>query len=252
MGKKLDEFVTNIIDGFSEHKSEIFIGIGVASLLSAIGLAATATAKAVKVIEEEEITSKEELTNADKVKKTWKLYIPTAISAVVGTGSIFLSLKFSKDENALLAATCSLSESAIGYYKKEIAERLGEEKAKEIEDAVTEKRYNEVKKSDQLVTKTGKGDIICYDLVTGICFTTTKDTIEKAVNIMNFRLREEDYINFNEFYDELGIPRHTKFGNMFGWDIEDGYFDVDISTMLGDDGTPVLTIDYGVSRRYRC
>ena len=69
------EVRNKVISKVSEKSPEILVGIGLAGMLTSTVLAVKATPKALDILAQEE----EELTTVEKVKKTWKCYIPATI-----------------------------------------------------------------------------------------------------------------------------------------------------------------------------
>lgn len=57
------------------------------------------------------------------------------------------------------------------------------------------------------------------------------------------------YISLNEFYDEIGLD-HISIGDDLGWNIERGMIDLSFSSLVADDGTPCLVVDYQVSPKF--
>ena len=114
-----------VISKVSEKSPEILIGIGLAGMLTSTVLAVKATPKALDILEEHK---DEDLTKFDKVKLTWKCYIPAAVSYCTSTACIIASSNVSLRRNAVLAGAYKVSEAALLEYRNKVVEVLGEEK----------------------------------------------------------------------------------------------------------------------------
>ena len=91
---------------------------------------------------------------------------------------------------------------------------------------------------------------MCYDSVSGRYFKSDMETIKKAENELDARLRNEMYVSLNEFYYEIGLEPLRVIGEDLGWNIDNGYLDLNFSSQIASDGTPCLVLDYGVAPRY--
>ena len=85
-------------------------------------------------------------------------------------------------------------------------------------------------------------------MLSGRYFKSSRNQIDRIINILNARMRDEMFISLNELYLELDIPP-VELGNEFGWDIDNGYIEVAYDTTLASDSTPCLTITYLVKPR---
>ena len=106
-----------------------------------------------------------------------------------------------------------------------------------------------VKKEPETAYVTGTGMTLCYDVISGRYFKSDIEKIRQAVNNVNYRMKYEDYIAVNDFYEEIGLGP-IQIGNELGWHIDDGYLDVCFSSKLTGDGTPCLVLDYIAAPRY--
>lgn len=151
--------------------------------------------------------------------------------------------------NAALATAYTLSESTLRDYQKKVVETIGEKKEQSVRDAVAKDRIEKTPVTTREVIVTEKGNALCLDYVSGRYFRSDRDTINRAINELNRRLRDEMYISLNDFYYELGLSS-TGLGDQLGWNIDNGYIEPDFSSQLADDGTPCLVISYLVEPRY--
>ena len=191
--KKLrNEVITKV----SEKSPEILIGIGLAGMLTSTVLAVKATPKALDILEEHK---DEDLTKFDKVKLTWKCYIPAAVSYCTSTACIIASSNVSLRRNAVLAGAYKVSEAALLEYRNKVVEVLGEEKEKEIRTAIAEDRIDKDMHAGSYeylnhVVMMGNNDDLCYDVLSGRYFNSNIDKIKKAMNDMNYRLLNDNIL----------------------------------------------------------
>ena len=244
--KSISNFVKTVGDKLSEHSPEILTGIGITGLLSTTILAVKATPKALQLIDEKkEEMNTDELTNTEVVKTCWKCYIPAAVTASVSVACLIGANSVNSKRNAVLATAYKLSESAFSEYKEKVIETIGEKKEEEVRDKIAKGRIekNPVKNNEVIIT--GKGDVLCYDIVSGRYFKSDVDKIRKAENTLNKKLMNDMYCSLNEFYDLIGLP-FTQMGFELGWNVNDSLVEIEFSTQLSEDDTPCVVIQYSV------
>lgn len=230
----------------SKHDSEILTGVGIAGMLTTTVLAVKATPKAMRLIEEEQKEREEPLSKIDIVKAAWPAYIPAGVTCTFSVISLVMALKTNNKKNAMLATAATLSERALAEYKDKVIEVVGEEKEKEVRDAIAKDRMKKDPVSSHEVIITGSGGSLCYDIVAGRYFESDINKIRKAENILNRRIMDDMYASLNDFYEALGIAC-TPLGNTLGWNTNDGLVQLYFSTQLSDDEKPCLVINYSVS-----
>lgn len=252
----LSKMVRYVKHTTAKHSPEILTGIGIAGMITTTVMAVRATPKALLLIEEEKRLLKKEHTKTsgeikpiEVVKVTWKCYIPAAITGAVSIVCLIGASSVNMRRNAALATAYTLSESTLKEYQKKVVETVGEKKEQTIRDEVAKDRIERNPVSSKEVIITEKGNTLCLDYVSGRYFRSDIDTIKKAVNELNRRMRDEMYISLNDFYYEIGLPANGS-GDELGWTIDRGYIEPDFSSQLAEDGTPCLVISYLVAPRY--
>lgn len=242
--------LTTVKSGVTKHSPEILIGLGVAGLLGTTILAVRETPKVLKLLyKKKEELDVEKLSVKDTVKTVWKNYIPCAVLAVTSVACIVGASNISARRNAALAAAYAIGNKAFSDYKEEVINLLGEEKDKEIKERVADKRLKEDAISSKEVFITDVNEHLCYDEITGRYFKSSQNKIKEAQNVINDRLRDEMWVSLNDLYYELGLP-NVRVGDDLGWNVDDGYLDIILSSRIAEDGTPCLTLDYAVGPRY--
>lgn len=233
-----------------KHSPEILTGLGIAGMLTTVVLAVKVTPKAVKLVENKKTEEQTEKLGALKTVKTaWKCYIPAAVICVSSVACIVGASSASVRRNAALATAYSISETALREYKDKVVEVVGEKKEQAIRDAVAKDKLEENTPAENSVIFTGKGETLCYDSLSGRYFKSDVDKIKKAENVINHRMLSEMYVSLNELYYELGLEG-VKLGDMLGWHVDKGCFDIGFSSQLTPDNTPCLVLNYSIAPRY--
>ena len=127
-----------------KHSPEILTGVGIAGMIAGTVLAVKQTPKALELMgEKKEELGEEKLTVIEVVKTTWRCFLPIVvidtISIICLIGADSVNLK----RNTALMTTYALSETALKEYKDKAIEIVGEEKNKEIIDAVAKDKISQ-------------------------------------------------------------------------------------------------------------
>ena len=266
MNSNLTKFFKSTRRFIGKHSPEILTGIGITGMITSTVLAVKATPRALELIEEEREYRKEysnvfkndssyetvimpDLKPLEIVKLAWKPYIPAAILGLASASCIIGASAVNYKRNAALATAYAISESTLIRYRDKVVETIGEKKEKEIKDKVAQDVVNNKKLSDSQVIITSNGNSLCMDSISGRYFKSGIDKIQKVVNELNRRMKYENYISLDEFYSELGLDS-TKNSSYLGWNIDDGYIEIDYSTCLADNDEPCIVIDYSIAPKY--
>lgn len=246
---KAKQIVHGLVDIFKRNKSEIMVGVGVASGLLATGEAVVATLRAQTLIEKKKAELEtDKLAPVEVVKTVGFCYIPTIILSTLSVGCVIGGTAMSYRDTAVLSAAYTLSESYLKEYKDyrdRVVEKIGQKKETDIRDAMAQDRVdrNPVKSTEVIVT--GRGETLCYESLTGRYFKSDIDTIKRTVYEFNKAMLDDGFICLNDFYYELGLPP-VEMGDRLGWRVEDGYFDVRFSSVLSEENVPCLSIEFDV------
>lgn len=246
---RVSTVIKSIQKSVTRHSPEILMGIGIAGMVTTTVLAVKATPKALRLLEEARRESDDGLTGTDKVKVCWKCYIPAAVTGVVSVSCLIGASSVNNRRNAALATAYKLSETALTEYRDKVVETIGEKKEQLVREKVAEEhiKKNPVSKNEVLITQ--KGETLCYDSISGRYFKSDIDKIKKTVNDLNRRMLNDMYISLNEFYYELDLDG-IGVGDDLGWNIDNGFIDIDFGSQLADDGTPCVVINYSLAPRY--
>lgn len=252
--KEFKQITKNLGGVISKNSPTILTTIAVGGLVTTVILAVKATPKAIKLLadaayEQDPVLRLNDLRLDDMIKITWKCYIPaaavgtTTIACIIGANSINLR------RNAALGAVYSLTEAAFKEYQAKVTETIGKGKETKIRDEIAQDRILKNPVNNAEVIFTGKGEVLCYDSMSGRYFKSNIEAIRRTENEQNRNLMQEMFISLNEMYYELGLAP-TKLGNEMGWSIDNGLIEFDFSSQLTEQGEPCLVLDYDVSPKF--
>ena len=262
MSKNTMTTLINGLMGFGKkHSAEILIAAGLTGMGATVvmGIKATPTAlerikeaekeKYDAIPEDEDIPSEVELTKVEMVKAAWKCYIPVILTGAASTLCILAANSVHRKRQVALVAAYVLTDSRLKDYREKVVETIGLSKERDIRDEIAKDKVvkNPVTTNEVLITE--KGNTLCYDEVSGRYFKSDIETLKRAANELNRRMRDEMYISLNEFYYEIGLGS-ISIGDDLGWNIDKGYIDLDFSSHLADDGTPCVVLDYLLAPDY--
>lgn len=240
----------SIKDTLKKNSPKILMGIGITGMMVTTVMAVKATPKALLLIEEKK--RKENVENykpVEIIKIVWPCYISTTVTGVFSIMCLIGANSLNSKRNAALVTAYAISESTLKSYREKVVELLGEKKDQSIMDEVEKERIAKNPVTSTEIVITNKGDTLCYDAVSGRYFRGDIDKIKRAEQELNRRMRDEMYIPLNDFYYEIGLS-DIKLGDILGWNIQNGYIDMDFSSQLASDGTPCLVIDYLIAPKY--
>lgn len=246
----LNNFFKSVRTKADQHSPEILMALGLTSMVTTIALTARATPKVLALIEEKkEEEGKDKLTPVETIKTVWKPCVPVVLSAGFATACFIGSNSVHAQRNAALATAYKLSETAFTEYKGKVIETIGEKKEQIVRDKVAEEQVKKNPVNKSAIVVTGKGNTQILDAAFGRVFLSDIEKIKRVANELNRRMRSEMYISLNEFYYELGLDG-VEMGDDLGWNIDDGYIDLEFSAQLDEDNTPIIVMAYRVAPRY--
>ena len=161
---------------------------------------------------EEEVKQERKEITRETVKRLAPEVAPIAGCALATTGLVIGSVVTANMKISSLASLLGISEA----YNREITDKtkelVGEEKAREIQDAVIDdhldKALGDEKIMPTVINAKGGGDLF-YDESSGRLFYSDIPTVKDAVSTVNDQLSSgaQDWMSLNEIYRELDIPR---------------------------------------------
>lgn len=214
--------------------------------LSVIGVGLTVlstikdTTKACKLIDE-----KMEL--KEKIKKTWKCYIPSGIIATTTILCIVYSDHISQKEKASLIAALMTTQNNYATLRNSVNEVCDDPDLKnKINNNIIRNKIPE----DLYIERTEEK--IFYEEHSGEFFKSTIDDVLKAEYAFNKQLSIVGMASLNEFYSYLGL-KDTSQGEYLGWSVYEGYYglttqnpwvDFTHDKMISDDGLEYYFLGY--------
>ena len=240
--------VTQTITQFANvHSNDIFLGLGIALGVGAVGLAIKGTVKAVRLIDEEKAKDPDKkLTKKEVLKKVWKCYIPMA---VVEAASIACGINSGKISNKSIAAAtvmCKAKDEVHSLYKQAATEVLGEKKEKKMEEAATQLYLDKHPLSGRPLD-TGKGDVLFKDSYYGWEFKSSINYVDTCVNRVNEMINHGDAVSMNDWYDLLGL-NPVGAGYNEGWSMDaTGLMSIFRDTGIASNDEPCFVIKYHVA-----
>lgn len=198
----------------SDNAPAILAGVAALGVVGTAYLTGKATFEAAARLAEES----PHLTTKEKAKLCWRLYLPAAGVGALTITSIVMSNQISTNRAAGVAAAYSLSTKALKEYKEHVKEKFGENKAREVQDELAQKKVNENPPSGDILV-VGVGKILCKDAWTGRYFHSTMETIKGAQNDINYQALAGEFPSLTDFYHAINSPqlRPTISSDSVGW-----------------------------------
>ena len=188
----------------------------------------------------------EDMTTKEKIKKTWKCYIPSGLICTSTILCIIYSDKVSMNEKIALLNTLTMVQDNYKNLRESVDRTCDPETREEIIKKTIKKKVPK----DLYIERTGEK--IFYEEYTGKYFTSTIDAVLKAEYMFNKQLSIVGNATLNDFYEYLGIPK-IQAGESLGWAVLDGYYgssttspwvDFEHSKMEDDDGIEYYYVNY--------
>ena len=225
-------------------RPETLIGVGIGGFISAAVMAGKASVKANQIIDDTEYYENKDLSLSEKVKATWKCYIPTAIVIAGSTYAILMGTNILNKKNASLMASAGALAETLNLYSDKVKEVVGEEKADEIRKEVAKERVARKSAGPKLYSN-NDDDILCFDNISGTYFISNMAKLKDIEHELNKRMLNENYVLLNEYYEEIGLDS-CYIGSVMGWHIDRGFIDLDFDSMVTKDGKLALVVDHNV------
>lgn len=221
----------------NDNSPAILTALGMVGTVTTAVLAAQGGMKANRIIHDYGYVDKKE-----QVKGAWKCYIPAAAVGTATVVCVFGANKIASNRTTAAIAAYSFAEKAFTQYKEKVVEIHGENKERKIRDEVAQDVIQNIPGNTQVFV-TGKGDVLCYESLTGRLFKSDMETLRKAQNDLNESLfNNEPYVALNDLFEKVGLPL-TGFGETLGWNT-DKKIELQFSTCMTEDNEPAILIGY--------
>ena len=219
--KKLGMAVNNFL---SKHGTTILTTVGVASCGMAVYEAFKSAEDIKATIAEVDETVDPELPKAqiifEKAKAVAPVAAPTVVWFTFGAGCVIAAHRADSKKVAALTTAYELSETYRREYVNKVREKLGDKKAKEIEDDFHQEQAQKnmpTGPNDPNICLTGHGNQLYFDEASGRFLRACPQWLEKCKVDISHQIFMDDYASVNDFYDILGIPT-CGLGELAGWE----------------------------------
>lgn len=255
MNNTLLKDITILNHEISKRSPAILIFLGITGMVSTVVMACQATPKANRILEElhDEQEENEEQNSkpvqiAKEIKAVAPVYVPSVILGGLSIVCIIGSYSITNKRMAALATAYSISERTLHEYQNKVIETIGEKKEEKLRSEIAQDKVRNNPPKDNEVIITGRGEMLCFDALSGRYFKSSVEAIRKAESVLNHRLISEMYVSLNDFYSEINISQ-TRIGDELGWNIDE-LIEFSFSSVLAKDDTPCLSVDYNVCPQY--
>ena len=259
--KGIVKVAKNLGGVISKNSPTILTVCAVGGLVTTAIFAVKATPKALLLLEEEQKERWEEryehedgwrpndLTALDVVRITWKYYIPAGAIGLASIACIIGANHISLRRNAALASVYTITEAAFKEYQAKVAETIGRNKELKVRDEISGDRIKKNPPGSNEVIFTGKGEVLCYDSLSGRYFKSNIEHIRRSVNELNKQFLTDMWMSVNDLYYALGLAG-TKLGDEIGWDLDKGLLEIQFNTQLTVDDEPCLVLNYDIMPKF--
>lgn len=232
----------------SDNSPVLLTAVGVTGTITTAYLAARASFKAAKYIEEEQcrldgFEKSHPLTKKEKSLLIWKLYIPAVLTGAATCACVVGANYIGTKRAAALAAAYSMAKEAADEYQSKVVDKLGRAEEKQLRDELAQERAKkDASKSQEVVFVVG--DSLCHDAYSGRYFMCDKEKIRRAENDINYEILHSDFATLQDFYDYLKLEE-TSVSREMGWNAENPCA-ITFATVEAPDGRPCLSYDFAV------
>ena len=157
------------------------------------------------------------MTLEEKIKKSWKCYIPSGIIATSTIMCIIYSDYISINEKISMLNALASVQNNYKILKNSVDETCNSD----IKEEIMKKNIRGRIPKDVYIERTEEK--IFYEEYTGKFFKSTIDNILKAEYLFNKQLAIAGSASLNDFYKYVGIEE-TDTGEYLGWSVYDGYY----------------------------
>jgi len=243
----LTDIVTKFGKVLSDNAPTVLSGIAVTTSVATAVLSAQGSFRAARILRIEELRrdletlQSEPITIREKVDLVWICYAPAAVTGVISVTCIICANRIGTRRAAAMAAAYTMSRDAFAEYKDKVVERFGKGKETKIRDEIAADQIRN-NPNDREIIISGPNEVMCYDSITGRYFKGNIEALRKAQNDVNRSILHDMSAPLSEFYSLIGLPQ-TPYSNEVGWN-SDHALELQFTTVLADDGTPCLSINY--------
>lgn len=227
----------------TQNSPAFMTALGVVGVFTTAILTAKAMPEAQRRVWDAESEQTTDLSNLDKVKLTWTLFIPSALSASLSVVCIIGANSINKRRNAALLSVYALSETALKEYQSKVSDSIGEKAEQSIRDNLNNEKFEKALPSNTIVL-TEESEVLCYDTFSGRFFKNNIESIRRAENDVNRQIINDFSASLNDFYRLIGLPP-IDVGDDIGWN-NDKPLELLFTSRLDGTGKPAAAVDYRI------
>lgn len=180
-----------------------------------------------------------------RAKLVWRLYIPTAFSAVGTVGLIAGANRVGAKKTLAAQTAFAVSQQVLSEYRSKVVEEYGERKDEAIRDQIAADRVIKTAPDTGAVI-IGSGTVLCCDSLSGRYFNADMQILQKAQNDINKKMLAHDYATVDDFYYMVGLEP-TGYSSQLGWN-SDRLMELEFSTQMTPDGRPCIVFAYNYTK----
>lgn len=201
--------------------------------------------------EEMGLDEDEELPKTEKIKIGVRTFWSSAALGAASGACFFGAHHIDVKRQITLGTALAITETTLHDTREKIKEKWGENKEKEVRDAIAEDKMRKNPPPEGVTVR--EGEQLFYCPLGNEWFSSTHEQIGLAVADICRRLQYEDFVSLNEFYDYLGVA-HSRIGDSVGWTSDKP---IEMSRTSSNDavispwGTAAIVVPYRVEPRWR-
>jgi len=230
-----EKIATLLTDPRMPSKTTILTSVGAAGVMTTAVLSARGAQQATYCLDTEMLSRP----RIERMKLTWRCYVPAAVSGSLTIAAIFGAHRFSGKQTAALTAAFQLSEKAYAEYREKVEETYGKTKELKIRDEIAQDRISASPNNTVVVTGT---EVLCCELHTMRYFKSSMEELRSAQNTINARLNRHGYAYLSDLYEILSLE-NTSEAYAQGWK-DEKLLDLEFTSVLAEGASPCLAFNY--------
>ena len=216
MGFKLPSGITKVVKTAKKFIGDpnVLTAAGCVLFVITVVKAVQATPEVNDILEE-----KKDAPLAEKVAAVAPAVAVPAITGVAAIGCVVASNRVSAERIATMGAAYEMTKTAFAEYKDQIKEKLGLEKATDLNKSIAESPLQNLLADERKIVNTGHGEQLFYFEYTGQLFRSSGNFVERMFNDLNRELQDEFSVTVPEFQRDLGLPAVEGLKHI-GWNVD--------------------------------
>ena len=176
-----------------------------------------------EILVEEERALDRELEPVEKVKATWRAWLPVAWRECVSLVCFYGAFYMKHRRGAAIAAAYALLERERDDLDAAIREKLGPAKYEEMRHEMMNRQIeNALNKSEDLCIGEEDALGVYFNGADGKIFKCDPRKVNKAWDDLDDQYSINGFVSLNDFYRKLGLKTQGTAGDYMGWEYHDG------------------------------